>query len=224
MLLRGRRTARLRIMVAVAASVGLIGAGSGAAAAAQAPGRVADDAFVSDPASLVDPLIGTGSGGATVGQVDTFPGASAPFGMLTFSPDTPARPDGGGYDYADSATTGFSLTHMSGPGCGAFGDVPILPTVGPVGPAPAGASDQFSHADEHAAPGRYAVTLGPAGIGTQLAVTARTGLSRFSYPATAEANVLVKVADSANPATTSSVRVVGRDQLTGRASRSPASI
>ncbi|WP_169317497.1 hypothetical protein, partial [Actinacidiphila oryziradicis] len=36
--------------------------------------------------------------------------------MLSFSPDTPSRPDGGGYNYDDTSTTGFSLTHMSGPG------------------------------------------------------------------------------------------------------------
>jgi len=138
--------------------------------------------------------------------------------MIQWSPDT--TPDvaasGGGYSYADAAVNGFSLDHLSGTGCPSYGDVPVLPTVGPVGPAPAGTSDSFSHADEHAGPGRYAVTLGPAPIGTQLAVTTRTGLSRFTYPATAEANVLVKVADSANPATTSSVRVVGRDELTGQ--------
>ncbi|HYS35235.1 MAG TPA: hypothetical protein VEO01_06290, partial [Pseudonocardiaceae bacterium] len=42
-----------------------------------------------DPATLVDPFAGTGSGGGVVGDVDTFPGASAPFGMVQFSPDTP---------------------------------------------------------------------------------------------------------------------------------------
>ncbi|HTI22884.1 MAG TPA: hypothetical protein VL652_17955, partial [Kutzneria sp.] len=43
---------------------------------------------VADPAALVDPFVGTGSGGAVVGDVDTFPGASMPFGMAQFSPDT----------------------------------------------------------------------------------------------------------------------------------------
>src|SRR5215475_6963915 len=103
-----------RLLTAAAVGIAVVAVGVGTAQA-QTP-------LVSDPASLVDPLIGTGSGGATVGQVDTYPGASAPFGMLTFSPDTPSRPDGGGYNYADSSVTGFSLTHMSGPGCGAFGD------------------------------------------------------------------------------------------------------
>jgi predicted alpha-1,2-mannosidase len=181
-------------------------------------GAAPTPAPVGDPAGLVRPLDGTGTGPVSPGTVGEFPGADLPFGMIQWSPDS--TPDvaasGGGYSYADSAINGFSLDHLSGTGCPSYGDVPILPTVGPVGPAPAGTSDSFSHADEHAAPGRYAVTLGPSGIGTQLAVTTRTGLSRFTYPATADANVLVKVADSANPATTSSVRVVGRDELTGR--------
>ncbi|MBC3841418.1 hypothetical protein GXW82_17235 [Streptacidiphilus sp. 4-A2] len=43
-----------------------------AAAAAPAPAPVAD------PAALVDPFVGTGSGGAVVGQVDTFPEPTPP--------------------------------------------------------------------------------------------------------------------------------------------------
>ncbi len=81
--------------------------------------------FVAHPASLVDPIIGTS------GAVDDFPGADVPFGMLQWSPDTPSRPAGGGYEYNDKSVTGFSLTHISGPGCPAAGDIPILPTSGP---------------------------------------------------------------------------------------------
>ena len=124
-------------------------------AAIPASAASSPSALVSDPASLVDPFIGTGSGGATVGQIDTFPGATAPFGMLTFSPDTPSRPDGGGYNYADSSTLGFSLTHISGPGCGAYGDFPILPTTGAIGSDPVDSTDAFSHSSESASPGSY---------------------------------------------------------------------
>src|SRR5690242_19105269 len=85
-----------------------------------------------DPASLVDPFVGTGSGGSVVGDVDTFPGASAPFGMVQFSPDTPSRPSGGGYFFTDNQITGFSLTYLSGVGCPITGDFPILPVVGSV--------------------------------------------------------------------------------------------
>ena len=91
----------------------------------------------SDPASLANPLIGTGNSGATDGQIDTFPGADTPFGMVQWSPDTsPDRTPGGGYDYSDSQLSGFSLTHMSGPGCARYGDIPILPTVGGIGGSP----------------------------------------------------------------------------------------
>src|SRR5579875_1577029 len=70
-----------------------------------------------DPAALVNPFIGTGNGGKVAGNVDTFPGAVVPFGMLSWSPATTSRPAGGDYFYGDHAITGFGLTHISGPGC-----------------------------------------------------------------------------------------------------------
>ncbi len=171
---RGGQAGRVRNAVVAVVAAGVMAVSGGGAAAAQplAGQTAGGDALVSDPASLVDPLIGTGSGGATVGQVDTYPGATAPFGMMSFSPDTPSRPDGGGYNYDDTSTTGFSLTHMSGPGCGAFGDFPVLPTVGALGADPASTTAAFSHSDEHAAPGSYSVALNP---GTAAARAGRPG-------------------------------------------------
>jgi putative alpha-1,2-mannosidase len=218
MLFRRGHSGRLRAAVVAVASAGLIVAGGGIAAAV--PPRSAQpvgDALVSDPASLVDPMIGTGSGGATVGQVDTFPGAAAPFGMLSFSPDTPSRPDGGGYNYADSSTTGFSLTHMSGPGCSAFGDFPILPTTGAVGADPVNTTDSFQHSSEHAAPGSYSVTLNPSAspIQADLAATARTGIGEFTYPAGTAANMLFKMGDAQSGNLAADVQVVGDREVTG---------
>ena len=186
--------------------------------------------LVDDPAGLVDPMDGTGTGAVTPGTIAEFPGADLPFGMIQWSPDTvPDRVgSGGGYSYADSAINGFSLTHLSGVGCPAYQDVPILPTVGPVGSGsgsgsstgagPVTDSDAFSHATEEAAPGRYGVTLGSQGssITTRLAVTTRTGISSFAFPATDSANVLFKVADSANPVVASAVHIVGDDEVTGQ--------
>ncbi len=217
MYLQRRHRRRLRAAVVAVAVMGVYAAGGGIARA-QPAGPSAGDALVSDPASLVDPLIGTGSGGATVGQVDTYPGATAPFGMLSFSPDTPSRPDGGGYDYDDTATTGFSLTHMSGPGCGAYGDFPVLPTVGPLGADPAGSTAAFRHADEHAAPGSYAVALNPGtpdAVRADLAATTRTGIGTFTYPATTAANLLFKMGDAQSGNQAANVSVVGDDEVTG---------
>ncbi len=161
-------------------------------------------------------FVGTGVGGTSVGSIDTFPGADMPFGMMQWSPDTtPDRTSGGGYSYKDSAISGFSLTHMSGPGCAVYGDIPILPTVGAIGTDPGATSAPFSHSTEKASPGNYAVTVGRTPVRVALAVTTRSGLGRFGFPGTGPANVLFKVADSAAGSARSAVRVVGNREVDG---------
>ena len=196
--------------------VTLLAAGSLPAVArpASASGR---PALVGDPASLVDPFAGTGTGAVTPGAIGEFPGADVPFGMLQWSPDTaPDRLTGSGYSWADTRLSGFSLTHLSGSGCASYGDVPILPTSGPVGPDPGAATEEFSHATERASPGRYSVALGSPSIGARLAVTTRTGISRFTFPSPAPANVLFKVSDSAAGSSAASVRILGDHEVTGQ--------
>ncbi len=175
---------------------------------------------VADPAALVHPLDGTGTGPVSPGTVGEFPGADTPFGMIQWSPDTSpdAVQSGGGYDDADSQINGFSLTHLSGTGCPSYQDVPILPTVGAIGTAtPETASATFSHAHESASPGSYQVQLDePDPIGVTLAVTRRTGIASFDFPASTAANLLFKVADSANPVMASDVHIVGHDEIEGQ--------
>jgi predicted alpha-1,2-mannosidase len=198
------------LLVAVALTASLLT--PAAARAADTSGGAASAAAAA-PAALVDPMVGTGSGGAVVGQVDTFPGADLPFGMIQWSPDTTSRPDGGGYNRDDSAVTGFSLTHVSGPGCAIAGDFPILPLTGALPANPDSASASFSHASESAHPGSYAVTAGA--VRTELAVTDRTGVARFTYPATTQAQMLVKVADSANGSSSATFQTLGDREITG---------
>ena len=212
---RSHNSARIALIAAVCAA--LAGTGAGAAQAG-AGTSVPTTALVSDPAALVNPMVGTGSGGATVGQVDTFPGAAAPLGMLSFSPDTPTRPDGGGYNYADSSTLGFSLTHMSGPGCGAFGDFPILPTVGAIGDNPISTTDAFSHDDEKASPGSYSALLDPgtsSAVQADLAATNRTGIAQLTYPSSTSSNVLFKMGDSESGNVSAGVQVLNDHEVAG---------
>ena len=166
-----------------------------------------------DPAALVDPFVGTGSGGAVVGDVDTFPGATLPFGMVQFSPDTTSRPAGGGYSYADNAITGFSLTHLSGAGCAVAGDIPFLPMVGALPDDPASATQPVSHTGEQASPGSYGVTAGQ--VNAQLTATAHTGLAQLTYPRGTQSRLLVKVADSANGSAGATFQTVGNHEITG---------
>jgi putative alpha-1,2-mannosidase len=108
-------------------------------------------------ASLVDTRTWTSGGG------NTFPGADVPFGMVQWSPDTmPTYNAGGGYDYSDTKLWGYSLTHVSGPGCGAAGDVPMVPTTGaiPTTGDPNTITTAFSHTGEVAQAGYYSALLG----------------------------------------------------------------
>src|SRR3712207_3283051 len=113
-------------------------------------------AAITDPAQHVDPFVGTRPGGPDFGHGggagNTFPGAVAPFGMLQWSPDTVTHQHGG-YHYDDNRIRGFSLTHLSGPGCSDFGNVSFMPSLG-TSPA---AYSTFAHADEQASPGYYSV-------------------------------------------------------------------
>ena len=202
----------------------LVGGPAGSAGAASRSTRIIGGAgaaaTVTDPAALVHPLDGTGTGSVTPGTVGEFPGADLPFGMMQWSPDTTpnAVQSGGGYDVSDSSIGGFSLTHLSGTGCPSYQDVPILPTVGAVGTTPESASQPFSHHDEEAAPGRYQVALnpGPSSIGVSLAVTTRTGIAQVTFPQGTQSNLLFKVGGSINPVSADQVRVVGDDEVEGQ--------
>ncbi|MEO5643610.1 MAG: GH92 family glycosyl hydrolase [Bacteroidia bacterium] len=142
------------------------------------------DASKTDFAKYVNPMIGT------AGHGHTFPGATAPFGMVQLSPDT--RVDGSwdgcsGYHYDDSVIYGFSHTHLSGTGCSDYGDFLFMP----------GNSDLmfdndpdkkynytslFLHKNEHAEAGYYSVLLDKYKIKAELTASPRVGIHRYSFP------------------------------------------
>lgn len=189
-----------------------------AAAAALALGAVglAPSRAWADRAAAVDPFVGTG-GTKTGGPIDTFPGADVPFGMIQWSPDTPSQPAGGGYDFKDMAITGFSLTHLSGPGCSVFGDFSFLPIAGRMPADPARAKQSFTHAAEQASPGYYAVDLGSPAIRSELTVTRRSGLARFTFPA-GPAHVIVNAASDQGGVNAASVKIDSPRQISGSVS------
>jgi predicted alpha-1,2-mannosidase len=167
--------------------------------------------WLTDPASYVDTRIGTTGGG------NTFPGPDVPFGMVQWSPDTsPNRNDGSGYDNGDTQLLGFSLTHISGPGCGAFGDIPILPLTGglPAGD-PGSHLEPLTHTGEVTNAGYYSVQSGSPAIKTELTATLRSGMGRFTFPATTNANLLIKLLASQNGSVGSSATVVGTNEIQG---------
>jgi predicted alpha-1,2-mannosidase len=167
----------------------------------------------SDLASLVDTRTWTSGGG------NTYPGADVPFGMVQWSPDTlPNRSAGGGYNYGDSTLDGYSLTHISGPGCGAAGDVPILPMTGAMPSGnPNNATTSFTNTGEVAQAGYYsAQSNGPNNtITSEFTATPHTSMGRFTFPPTTSADFMIKLMDSQNGDFGDSAQVVGNNEVTG---------
>lgn len=187
-------------------------------------------------ADYVNPLAGTEPGPGTFGGGHNFPGATVPFGMVQWSPDTvPADETGsGGYDYRNHHLKGFSLTHLSGAGCSLYGDFPFLPTTEPLEASPVASTSArrstydgqlqpgFSHRGERARPGFYSMRVKPvhgAAINTELTATTRTGLGRFTFPANPHSSILINAGGSAQPDDYASVAINPEDQeISGSAS------
>nr|WP_202446800.1 GH92 family glycosyl hydrolase [Streptomyces sp. SID5468] len=173
------------------------------ALAVTAPGTAiaAHDPNERQLAAEVNPFTGTRN------QGNTFPGATVPFGMVQVSPDTGHF---SGYGYDDTRIRGFSQLHLSGAGCAAGGDVPLLPTTGAVTRTDdAKYAASFTHAGEQASPGYYRVRLSSyGGITAELTATTRTGWQRYTFPATRTANVLINAGQALHKVTSSKVTVL----------------
>ncbi|MGQ4510799.1 GH92 family glycosyl hydrolase [Streptomyces sp. DW26H14] len=197
---------RLRALGAVAAAL-LTGGALAAPAAQAAPVGAAGHGALT---SLVNPFIGSQDEG------NTYPGATVPFGMVQLSPDTGHNT---GYDYTQNQIRGFSLVHLSGVGCGLGGDLPVLPTTGDVSETDyAKYAATFSHDDEKASPGYYKVGL-DSGITAELTATQRTGVQRYTFPATDKANVLLNAGQALHKTLSTKVEILNdttvRTAITG---------
>jgi Putative alpha-1,2-mannosidase len=141
----------------------------------------------------------------------TFPGATAPFGMVQLSPETNQvayAVDGkynpetyrycSGYQYDDKTIFGFSHTHFSGVGHSDLGDFLMMPTNGKLNLEPgkaevpkSGYDSQFSKITEKASPGFYEVMLDDYGIKAELTASDRVGFHRYTFPKSTESHIIL---------------------------------
>ena len=131
-----------------------------------------------DPVEYVDTFIGTG------GHGHTYPGATAPFGMVQLSPDTRMDDWDGcsGYHVSDNHILGFSHTHLSGTGCNDYGDFRFMPVVGEKHYKSDDYRSTFRHETEVARPGYYSVVLDDYNIKVELAAGVRAAMHRYTFP------------------------------------------
>ncbi|GHF88326.1 GH92 family glycosyl hydrolase [Thalassotalea marina] len=210
----------LAILTSCIATLGCEQASAPKEPAAQVAQTPAEPNWVADPASYVNPFIGTEGVYNHRQASNVTPGALIPFGMFNFGPEhaytedllkesagidkrvrvekgrIPVSP--GGYNYAASRVKGFSFTRLSGTGClGASGDIPVMPFTQDITHSPdadflnAYYSAGFSHHDETAVPGYYQVGLDN-GVNVELSATARTGIAEFTFSQPEHAKLLFR--------------------------------
>lgn len=165
-----------------------------------------------DLTQYVNPMIGTDFTG------NTYPGAQVPFGMVQLSPDNglPGWDRISGYFYPDSTIAGFSHTHLSGTGAGDLYDISFMPIVKPakVAEAPLGVYSMFSHSREEATAGYYRVHLDDYDTDVELTAGERTGIQRYTFPATDSAAVILNLAKAMNWDRTVDTRIEFVDSTT----------
>jgi predicted alpha-1,2-mannosidase len=132
----------------------------------------------------VNPFIGTDGFG------NVYPGAQIPFGGIQISPDTDDYDYdvAAGYKYGRDSLMGFSLTHLSGTGIPDLGDFLFVPGTGTL------KSDtklRFSHECEAASPGYYTVDLPDCGVKAEMTAASRSGILRFTYPASDSSFIMI---------------------------------
>ncbi|MFV2070000.1 MAG: GH92 family glycosyl hydrolase, partial [Pirellulales bacterium] len=173
-----------------------------------------------EPADYVDLFLGTSSS-----RWMLYPGPSMPFGMVKLSPDnTDAWSMDAGYEYGIESICGFGHVHSW-----MMGSFLTMPTTGPmkVVPGPktdpdAGYRSRFSHDNEQASPGYYAVTLDDYGIKAELTATTRTGFQRYTFPKSDEAHIVfdLQIPEEGHPRIVEAfVRKVNEAEIAGSVKR-----
>ena len=174
-------------------------------AGAFVPPAVAADAGGADPIDQVNTFIGTQDEG------NTFPGASAPFGMIQVSP---IGSHYAGWQYTDKKIRGFGHFFLSGAGCFEQGGlVSVLPVTGTIGAGAKSTFDTnnpeafdqtryaaaFDHQGEIGKPGYYKVRLTAdsnqhvGGIDAETSALTRVGAERYTFAQGTQAHVLVNL-------------------------------
>ena len=153
-----------------------------------------------DPVAEINTFIGTQDEG------NTFPGASAPFGMIQVSP---IGTHYAGWQYTDKKIRGFGHFFLSGAGCYEQGGlVSILPVTGTVGAGQKFSFDTtnpetfdqahyaatYDHAGEIGQAGYYKVRLTDyGGIDAETTALTRVGAERYTFADGAQAKVFVNL-------------------------------
>ncbi len=140
----------------------------------------------------VDPFIGTGGTPWTCGMLS--PAATVPFGAVRLGPDTTflgdiyiTKMNTSGYYYEQAHIKGFSHSRLSGTGAEDYSHFRVTPAVGKNEPSVM----PYSHSNETAKPGYYAVYLPSVGCLAEMTATAHTGIHRYTFSTDKDARLYI---------------------------------
>jgi len=199
----------MRVTLRVAFSLILVGVGLlGAitwkyrAIVGAGPGQLETGVQPGELGQWMDPFIGTGGFPWMCGN--NFPGAMAPMGMVRLGPETSSlllhrrALNTSGYFYGDERLLGFSHTRLNGTGATDGGHFLVLPSSRPLmaGRLHQDRHEIFSHRDERAFPGYYAVRLPGAGVLAELTANRRVGLHRYTFDPGRRPHLILDVANA----------------------------
>ena len=150
---------------------------------------------VNDPATYVNPLIGSQST-FQLSTGNTYPAIARPWGMNFWTPQTGKMGDGWAYTYTSTKIRGFKQTHQPSPWINDYGQFSIMPVTG----APEFNEDKraswFSHKSEIVTPYYYEVYLADHDVKTEFTPTERAAMFRFTFPESKDSYIVTDAFDN----------------------------
>ena len=153
-----------------------------------------------EASACVNAFIGTGGIPWMCGMLS--PAACVPFGCVRVGPDTCAaggaanvKTNTSGYYYEHRHVLGFSMSRLSGTGARDYEMFRVTPAAGGSGKKPAALA--FSHRDETASPGYYAVYLPGAAALCEMTASSHAAVQRYTFFTEKEASLYVDAASGA---------------------------
>lgn len=142
----------------------------------------------------VDPFIGTGGTPWACGMLS--PAATVPFGAVRLGPDTSfigglyiTKMNTSGYYYENRHITGFSHSRLSGTGAEDYGIFRVTPVTGKKKPG----AIPYSHRNETASAGYYALYLESMNCLVELTADVHTGVHRYTFNNSKDARLYLDV-------------------------------
>lgn len=159
----------------------------------------------------VNPFIGTGGTPWAAGMLS--PAATVPFGCVRLGPDTCAegglflvKTNTSGYYYEHRHIRGFSYSRLSGTGIMDYGMFRVTPSAGKA-PGDKPPVHIYSHDNEIASPGYYALYLPGAAAMCEMTATEHTGYQRYTFSTSKNAVIYIDASSSLSDCSTENARI-----------------